>query len=100
MPAPFTADQLREILAALLNRGGDYGEIFVERRRAHALGMDDGRMEDVLASETFGASLRLMDGETTRFADLIAPGFDELLEAAHTLAAPGTGGQAESPPCH
>ncbi|WP_257309315.1 dephospho-CoA kinase [Geothrix fuzhouensis] len=97
MPAPFTADQLREILTALLNRGGDYGEIFVERRRAHALGMDDGRMEDVLASETFGASLRLMDGETTRFADLIAPGFDELLEAAHTLAAPGTGGQADIP---
>ncbi|GLH66481.1 dephospho-CoA kinase [Geothrix edaphica] len=97
MPAPFTADQLREILATLLSRGGDYGEAFIERRRAHALGMDDGRMEDVLASETFGASLRLMDGETTRFADLIAPGFDELLEAAHTLAAPGTGGQAEIP---
>jgi len=97
MPAPFTADRLREVLAALLSRGGDYGEIFVERRRAHALGMDDGRMEDVLASETFGASLRLMAGETTRFADLIAPAFDELLEAAHTLAAPGTGGQAEIP---
>jgi len=97
MPAPFTADQLRGILSALLSRGGDYGEVFVERRRAHALGMDDGRMEDVLASETFGASLRLMEGETTRFADLIAPGFDELIEAAHTLAAPGPGGAAEIP---
>ncbi|HEX4844724.1 MAG TPA: dephospho-CoA kinase [Geothrix sp.] len=97
MPAPFTADQLRGILSALLSRGGDYGEVFVERRRAHALGMDDGRMEDVLASETFGASLRLMEGETTRFADLIAPGFDELLEAARTLAAPGTGGAADIP---
>ena len=97
MPAPFTADQLRDVLATLLGRGGDYGEVFVERRRAHALGMDDGRMEDVLASETFGASLRLMDGETTRFADLIAPGLDELLEAARTLAAPGTGNAAAIP---
>ncbi|HEY3399966.1 MAG TPA: dephospho-CoA kinase [Geothrix sp.] len=97
MPAPFTADQLREVLAVLLSRGGDYGEVFVERRRAHALGMDDGRMEDVLASETFGASLRLMEGETTRFADLIAPGFEELTEAAHTLAAPGTGSAVAVP---
>ncbi len=97
MPASFTPDQLHAVLTALLTRGGDYGEVFVERRRAHALGMDDGRMEDVLASETFGASLRLMEGETTRFADLIAPTFDELLEAAHTLAAPGTGTPAELP---
>jgi TldD protein len=89
--APFTPDQLRAILGALLARGGDYGEVFVEQRRANALGMDDGRMEDVLAAETFGASLRLMDGETTRFADLIAPTVEELVEAARTLAAPGGG---------
>jgi TldD protein len=97
MPAPFSADQLRDVLTDLLSRGGDYGEIFVERRRAHALGMDDGRMEDVLASETFGASLRLMDGETTRFADLIAPTLDELRESAKTLAAPGHGAPAAIP---
>jgi TldD protein len=97
MPAPFSSDQLRDVLDHLLARGGDYGEVFVERRRAHALGMDDGRMEDVLASETFGASLRLMEGETTRFADLIAPAFEELIEAARTLAAPGTGAPAQVP---
>ena len=97
MPAPFSADQLRDVLTDLLSRGGDYGEVFVERRRAHALGMDDGRMEDVLASETFGASLRLVDGETTRFADLIAPTFGELAESAKTLAAPGTGTPADLP---
>ena len=89
--APFTPDQLHAILGALLARGGDYGEVFVEHRRSCALGMDDGRMEDILAAETFGASLRLMDGETTRFADLIAPTVDELLDAARTLAAPGGG---------
>jgi TldD protein len=97
MPAPFAPAELQKVLEVLLSRGGDYGEAFVERRRAHALGMDDGRMEDVLASETFGASLRLVDGETTRFADLIAPSLDELLEAARTLAAPGAGDQARIP---
>lgn len=95
--APFNPEQLRSVLAALLARGGDYGEVFVEHRRTNALGMDDGRMEDVLAGETFGASLRLVDGETTRFADLIAPSFEELAEAAATLAAPGTGAPAEVP---
>jgi TldD protein len=95
--APFTPEQLRSVLAVLLGRGGDYGEVFVEHRRSCALGMDDGRMEDVLAGETFGASLRLVDSETTRFADLIAPSLEELTEAAATLAAPGTGAAATVP---
>ncbi|MBP1628208.1 MAG: PmbA/TldD protein [Holophagaceae bacterium] len=98
MSAPFTPEQMGQILGALLSRGGDYGELYLEHRRACALGMDDGRMEDVLASETFGGSLRLMEGEATRFADLISPSFEELLEAAHTLAAPGKGEGAVLPP--
>ncbi len=91
MNAPFSPDHLRAILEALLAKGGDFAEVFVEQRKACALGMDDGRIEDVLASDTFGVSLRLVEGETTRFADLIAPTKEELLEAANLLAAPGTG---------
>ena len=97
MTSPFSPEQLRDVLSSLLSRGGDYGEVFVEKRRAQALGMDDGRMEDVLSSETFGASLRILEGETTRFADLIAPTFEELQEAAPTLAAPGSGAAAAVP---
>jgi TldD protein len=91
MTQPFSTEQLHGVLTNLLAKGGEYGEVFVEKRRAQALGMDDGRMEDVLSSETFGVSLRIMAGESTRFADLIAPDYAELLEAAHTLSAPGTG---------
>ncbi|MFN8009841.1 MAG: dephospho-CoA kinase [Holophagaceae bacterium] len=91
MDCPFSPGQLRDVLQALLSRGGSYAEAFVEKRRTASLGMDDGRMEDVLASETFGVGLRLVDGETTRFSDLIAPSIQELLDAALTLAAPGTG---------
>ncbi|HET8714314.1 MAG TPA: dephospho-CoA kinase [Holophagaceae bacterium] len=97
MDAPFTSDQLRLVLETLLSKGGDYAEAFVERRRANALGMDAGRMEDLLASETLGVGLRVMEGETTRFADLISPSLDELLEAARTLAAPGQGAPAMVP---
>ncbi|MDP2876595.1 MAG: dephospho-CoA kinase [Holophaga sp.] len=97
MPAPFQPLELREVLESLLSKGGHYGEVFVEQRRACGLGMDDGRMEDVLASETFGVSLRLMEGESTRFADLIAPSLEELLEAALLLAAPGLGNAASLP---
>ena len=97
MNPPFSAEQLHAVLSTLLARGGDYGEVFLEKRRAQALGMDDGRMEDVLSSETFGASLRVLEGETTRFADLIAPSIDELQEAAATLAAPGTGQPVDLP---
>ena len=97
MHAPFSPDQLRLVLETLLSKGGDYAEAFVERRRANALGMDDGRMEDLVASETLGVGLRVMEGETTRFADLISPSLDELLEAARTLAAPGHGQPVKVP---
>ncbi len=97
MESKFSPEELRQILEALLSKGGQYGEVFVEHRRACALGMDDGRMEDVVAGETFGASLRVMEGETTRFADLIAPTFEELLEDASLLAAPGNGSAAAIP---
>jgi TldD protein len=97
MECPFSPGQLRDVLQALLSRGGEYAEAFVERRRAAALGMDDGRMEDVLASETFGVGLRVVEGGSTRFSDLIAPTIQELLDAALTLAAPGSGAPVTVP---
>jgi TldD protein len=96
--APFQSEALRKVLTALLSKGGECAEVFVERRRVCNLGLEDGRMEDVLSSETFGAGLRLEVGETTRFADLISPSFNELLEAAHTLASTGQGSSVEVPP--
>jgi TldD protein len=41
--------------------------------------------------------LRLVDGETTRFSDLIAPTIQELFDAALTLAAPGSGAPVAVP---
>jgi TldD protein len=98
MTCPFTHEQLQSILTALLAKGGSYAEVFVEKKTACGLGMDDGRMEDVLATELFGVGLRLMDGETTRLADLIAPEVSELLAAASELASPGNGGAIHCPP--
>ncbi len=89
MNEPYDIQSLQNILGELLAKGGDLAEVYMEKRSAFGLGLDDGRMEDLLSSETFGVSLRLMDGETTRFADLIAPSLEELLSAARTLAQPG-----------
>jgi len=97
MTCPFSNEQLQSVLSALLAKGGSYAEVFVEKRTACALGMDDGRMEDVLSTEIFGVGLRLMDGETTRFADLIAPSVSELLVAASELASPGLGSPIDCP---
>lgn len=98
MLCPFDEPLCRQVLEALLTRGGDHAELYVERRSATALGMDDGRMEDLLASTAFGASVRLSEGATTRFADLIAPTLEDLLETAATLAAPGKGEAARLAP--
>lgn len=83
---PFTLTQLHTILEALLSSGGDYAEIFIEQRKACGLGMEDGKLEDVLSQEVFGVSLQVIDKEVARFADLIAPTIDELIVVAKNLS--------------
>ena len=95
---PFTPEQLRSVLEILLTHGGNYAEIFIEKRKICGLGMDNGKMEDVSSKEVFGVSLQLADGESTRFADLIAPNINELLIAAKTLTESREGLPTQVPP--
>lgn len=98
VPPPFPIEELRELLGLLLARGGEYAEIFIERKRATGLGMEDRRLEELQQTESFGVGLRLVDGEGTRFADLIAPSLAELQEAARILSSPGRGSAHPIPP--
>lgn len=97
-PSPFSAEELRDLLEQLLSKGGELGEVFIERKSTTSLGMEDRRLEDLQQIESFGVGLRIVDGEGTRFADLIAPTLEELREAATLLASPGRGAARPVPP--
>lgn len=84
--APFTLIQLQTILEILLKNGGEYAEVFIEKRNLCGLCMDNYKMEDILLQEIYGVRLQLVYNDTARSADLISPTFDELIINAHNLS--------------
>jgi TldD protein len=57
----------RRILEALLSRGGDFAEIYGQSNQYTRMSLDDGRLEEILAGEDAGVSLRLVAGDRTYF---------------------------------
>ena len=60
-------DQATRILEALLSRGGDFGEIYLQSNQYTRMSLDDGRLEEILDGEDSGVSLRLVAGDRTFF---------------------------------
>ena len=57
----------RRILEALLARGGDFGEIYCQANQYTRIALDDGKLEEIIAGEDSGVSLRLIAGDQTFF---------------------------------
>lgn len=83
---------LKKILDAALSQGGDYADVFVERRSPTMVRFDDGKVEEIVTGSESGAGIRLIREGKSSYAftnDLSAPA---LLEAASVLGrAMGTG---------
>ena len=73
---------LQRTLRRALARGGDYADVFVERRQTTAVAMEDSRIERVNAGTEQGAGVRVSAGLATAYAYT-----DELSEAALERAA-------------
>jgi TldD protein len=88
-------DIVADVLAAAVQRGAGFAEIYAEDRRVTGLGLDDGKVEQVSSGRDRGAGIRVVNGETTGFAytaDLTPAGLLAAAEAAAAAAAGGTGG--------
>lgn len=86
-------DVIRAVLDRALRRGGDYADVFVERRRSTTASLEDSKVERVLAGLDQGAGIRVCNGLSTAFAytdDLSPTG---LLRAAETAAAGARSGR-------
>lgn len=67
-------------LNAALATGGDYAEIYVERNRSSAIGLDNGRVEGASGLLTFGAGIRILKGFSSVY------GFTSDLSAKNLVA--------------
>jgi TldD protein len=81
------AEVAQRVLSRALANGGEFAEVFAERRSGLSLGIDEQRIERVQSGGEEGAGVRVVSGGTTYFAhvDGLAP--DDLERAAGEAAA-------------
>src|SRR3989304_6169750 len=87
------------ILSALLSRGGEHGELFLEEARALTVLMEDGRIERVVSGVDAGIGIRLLFRGKTYYAYTNDFTAEALLALAGDLSryAEGNGAPVELP---
>jgi TldD protein len=84
------------VLAAALASGGEFAEVFAERRRGLAMAIDESRIESVQSGAEEGAGVRVIGNGTTYFAHV--DGLDPTdLERAAGEAASALRGERREP---
>jgi TldD protein len=87
---------LSDLVARALRRGGDFADVFCERRRTLSYRLQDGRIHDASYGVTLGIGIRVVAGESAGFAcsdDLSPRALAEAADAASLIARtmPGEG---------
>jgi TldD protein len=84
-------------LARALSAGGDFAEVFAERRSGFSMSIDESRIESVQAGAEEGAGVRVIAGSTTYFAHVDGLDPSDLERAAGEAASALRGERTE--PC-
>ncbi|HET9163539.1 MAG TPA: TldD/PmbA family protein [Solirubrobacterales bacterium] len=87
-PAQLLDPEVAErVLARALARGGEFAEVFAERRGGFTLAIDESRIESVQSGAEAGAGVRVLSGGTTYFAHVDGLDPADLERAADEAAA-------------
>jgi len=98
-PATITARNADQALRTALSRGGQWAELFWERRHVLTLRLDDGKIEDAITGVEQGAGIRVTSGDRTTYANGNVSDSDDVLALAGRAASwvAGEGASAAAP---
>jgi TldD protein len=88
-------DVAAAVLARALRSGGDFAEVFAERRSGLSMAIDESRIESVQSGAEEGAGVRVVKGATTYFAHVDGLETPDLERAADEAASALGGERAE-----
>jgi TldD protein len=94
------ADLAEGVLSRALRRGGEFAEVYAERRSGFAISIDESRIEGVQAGGEEGAGVRVITDGVTYFAHVDGLGAKELERAADEAAAALRGRRREPQELH
>ena len=81
----------QRVLQEALRRGGDFAELFVERRSGYNLRLEEGKVEENVSGCEVGAGVRVLRGESVSYAYTNDLSEASLLETARVAAAASRG---------
>jgi TldD protein len=82
------------LIAAALDSGGDYADLYFEHRSGADFALEDGRIRTVGRGVTLGLGVRVLRGDATGYAYTEELSLDRMLEAARTAAQIASSGAA------
>ena len=89
-------DTLTRLLARALRRGGDFADVFCERRRSYAFRLQDGHIHEGSTAVTQGVGVRVVVGESAGYAYSDDLAFEALLRAADAASLIARNGAAQT----
>jgi TldD protein len=59
---------IKEVLDKAMQKGGDFGDIYIEQKRSTAIRCEAGKIEKIQSGVDIGAGVRVISGEATAYA--------------------------------
>lgn len=95
----FDESLLARLVGRALRHGGDFADVFCERRRSLSYRLQDGRIHDASYGVTLGVGVRVVVGESAGYAcsdDLSESALEAAADAASLIARSSPGGESRS----
>jgi TldD protein len=92
-----TDGQLRQVLAAALEKGGNYADLFFEHTLSNSISLQDGAVNRTYSNIDFGMGVRVVAGDQTGYAYVENVTLEDMLNAARTAARIASGSAVSAP---
>jgi TldD protein len=86
------------VLARALSNGGDFAELYAERRASFSVSLDDHKVETAQTGMELGASVRVIVGDATYFGHVDGLAEQDLQRVASEVASAVAGGETKPRP--
>lgn len=92
-----TENDLQKVIAAALEKGGDYADLFFEHTFSNYVGLRDREVNRCNSNIDFGMGVRVISGDQTGYAYVEEITLNEMLRAARTAARIASGTRKANP---
>lgn len=92
-----TEADLKKVLTAALEKGGDYADLYFEHSFHNNIGLQDGAVNRCNSNIDYGMGVRVLSGDQSGYAYVENITLEEMTKAARTAARIASDGQVKTP---